>query len=247
MPERPYHPNQMTGARGAATALSRLFAVGILACSPAMPSLAQNLTILCNFAGTEAVLPTGLVQAPDGSFYGASHQGGTLGYGDILHIASDGTVTTLYSFTGFDASGPNGVIFGPDHDLYGTVYGSGEYQAGYVFKLSLTGTLTVLASFNGQNGRYPAANLLLANDGNFYGTTLEGGRTNNGTVFRMTSDGQLTVLHSFDRCRREVPDGFFDSRPRWNPLWRGGARRSEWRRHALQNHRGWVVYAAPHI
>jgi len=60
-------------------------------------------------------------------------------------------------------------------------------------------TLQTLCSFSGTNGAFPAASLILGNDGNFYGTTIGGSPYwyGNGTIFRVTTNGTLTNLVTF--------------------------------------------------
>jgi uncharacterized repeat protein (TIGR03803 family) len=77
---------------------------------------------------------------------------------------------------------------------------------GTVFKTTPAGTLTTLHSFDcaqfsndptSNEGCFPFASLIQANDGNFYGTTRSGGAANRGTVFKITPRGTLTTVHSF--------------------------------------------------
>jgi len=42
--------------------------------------------------------PTGLVQAPNGDFYGTTQSGGIYGSGTVFKVTPGGTLTTLYSF-----------------------------------------------------------------------------------------------------------------------------------------------------
>ncbi len=61
-------------------------------------------------------------------------------------------------------------------------------------------TLQTLCSFSGTNGAFPAASLILGNDGNFYGTTIGGSPYwyGNGTIFKVTTNGTLTPLVYFN-------------------------------------------------
>ena len=59
-----------------------------------------TLTTLYNFGQTPTSgrLPSGLVQASDGNFYGTTAQGGTFNHGTVYKITPSGTLTTLYNF-----------------------------------------------------------------------------------------------------------------------------------------------------
>jgi len=128
----------------------------------------------------------GLVQAPDGNFYGTTYAGGASsncqgGCGTVFRITPGGTLTTLHSFDWYDGASPTAALVrGTDGNFYGTTYGGGaEPRVGTVFKITPGGALTTLYSFCAQanctDGQQPYAGLVRGSDGNFYGTTLEGG------------------------------------------------------------------------
>ena len=151
----------------------------------------------------------GVVQAPDGSFYGTTYDGGDNDLGTVYQLTPGGALNVLYSFDGTNGSHPEAeLVFGPDGQLYGTTYDCATNDLfnggdGTVFKITTNGLFTSLVSFNGTNGANPAAGLALGPDGLLYGTTQNGG-TNNvamgglGTVFKITTTGILTTLVSFD-------------------------------------------------
>src|SRR5271170_5705346 len=168
----------------------------------------------------------GLLQAPDGNFYGVTTGGGSsgtedcqpipgiFGCGTIFKLTPSGTLTLLHSFCGSHGCGtlatdgalPLGrLAMGPDGNLYGTTQqGSlynGGYNSGIIFRTSLSGAYEVMHNFSGccgtGDGENPAAGLTLASDGNFYGTTEYGGASGFGTVFRMNLAGTVTILQSF--------------------------------------------------
>jgi uncharacterized repeat protein (TIGR03803 family) len=177
-----------------------------------------TLTTLVSFgfAGNAANSPyAGLVQDSDGSLYGTTYQGGTVGsgYGTIFELTTNGTSTTLVSFGNTNGANPfAGLIRGSDDNFYGTTFLGGT-NGGYgtVFKLATNGTLTTLMSFNNTNGANPQAGLVQDPDGNFYGTTSYGGAyTNqsvlgNGTVFQLKTNGTLTTLVSFNGTNGALP------------------------------------------
>lgn len=168
----------------------------------------------------------GLVQGPDGNFYGVTTAGGTegtsfcttavgiTGCGTIFKLTPAGKVTVLHDFCG-----PNGcgslatdgavamgrLVIGSNGYLYGTTesggFAEGLYNQGTIFRISRSGTYEILHLFTGAantgDGENPTAGLTLAANGDFYGTTEFGGASGFGTVFKMTPAGTVTVLHSF--------------------------------------------------
>lgn len=134
----------------------------------------------------------GLVQGPDGNFYGTTFEGGTTdtsgpcyaqGCGTVFKITPAGAVSTLLSFSGTNGANPTGaLIVGSNGNFYGTTYTT-------VYELTLSGTLTALATLPGGqlNG------VILGTDGNFYGTSSVGG----GSVFQVTQAGAVTILNDF--------------------------------------------------
>ena len=81
------------------------------------------LTVLYMFDAAADYLPSGLVQASDGNFYGTTIEGGTNGHGTAFRITPSGTLTTIYNFCAqrncADGSGVFGLIQGADGNLYG--------------------------------------------------------------------------------------------------------------------------------
>lgn len=111
----------------------------------------------------------GLTPDGNGTFYGTTESGGTLG-GLLARSGSEFIP---------EPDGPHGCCRGVAYALSG-------------------GTEKVLYTFTGGNdGGYPVGNLALSN-GILYGTTLVGGRGHNGTAFSVTiASGQENVLHGF--------------------------------------------------
>jgi len=138
----------------------------------------------------------GLVQATDGSFYGATFNGGLSGAGTVFKVTSSGAVTTFYSFCSqsgcTDGSEPDGALVeATNGNLYGTTsYLGASGDQGTAFEITLSGTLTTLYSFCSQrrcaDGAGPVATLVQDTNGNFYGTTGAGGDNNDGTVFSLS-------------------------------------------------------------
>ncbi|HXM45605.1 MAG TPA: choice-of-anchor tandem repeat GloVer-containing protein [Bryobacteraceae bacterium] len=157
----------------------------------------------------------GLVQGPNGDFYGTTQAGGANGWGTVFKITPNGTLTTLYSFCSQsgcrDGEYPyGGLVRAVSGNFYGTTANGGANDAGTIFKITPSGTLTTLHNFCSQSGcadgSDPQSALIQATDGNFYGTTLYGGNDASGTLFRITQSGAFTTLHSF--CAQPgCPDG----------------------------------------
>jgi uncharacterized repeat protein (TIGR03803 family) len=172
---------------------------------------------------TDGRYPQGeLVQATDGSFYGTTGAGGTIGEGAVFEITSSRNLTTLYSFCHdfpqcSDGKNPAaGLIQATDGNFYGTTVNGGSssncvFGCGTVFKITPKGLLTTLHSFDKTDGFYPYAGLVQGTDGNFYGTTVYGGSSSKcgqdgcGTVFKITAKGALTTLHGFDDTDGSYP------------------------------------------
>ena len=152
----------------------------------------------CSQAGcTDGATPSGgLVEAPDGNFYGTTLEGGTTGVGGTVFKITPSGILTTYSFCSqtFCTGGElpvGGLIQATDGNFYGTSEGA---DAGTIFKFT-AGTLTELNGF-GSYGMF-SEGLTDATDGNFYGTTFQGGATGYGIAFKITPSGALTTLYNF--------------------------------------------------
>ncbi len=159
-------------------------------------------SLLYTFPGTS--INASLLQAPNGTVYGATYTGGAYAHGSIFKTTLTGKVTTLYSFCSgggscADGSEPNGgLALGTDGNLYGTTFVGGTDGLGTVFKLTPKGKLTTLHVFTGtvnggQDGANPEGPMVLGTDGNLYGTTYNGG-TAGGTIFQITSSGAYSQM-----------------------------------------------------
>ena len=119
---------------------------------------------------------------------------------------ASGKVIVLHSFgdPGTPVGGriPQGTLVqGSDGSFYGTTSQSGVNDAGTALKMDAFGNIILLHSFGNSktpnDGKSPAAGLILAKNGVFYGTTTSGGAHGYGTVFKMTAAGKVTTLYSF--------------------------------------------------
>ena len=176
---------------------------------------AGEFTVLHIFNFVDGFIPSGLVQASNGNFYGTAARGGVVsdscptgpGCGTVFEMTPAGNLTTLYTFHGDDGWEPSAALVqGTNGNFYGTTAWGGAGNNGTVFEITPGGQLTTLHSFDLTDGSMPSAALLQASDGNLYGTTVGGGPTavygtmngGNGTVFEITPGGVLTTLHNFD-------------------------------------------------
>lgn len=161
------------------------------------------IEIVSSFEGPPALPASGLVEGPDGAFYGTSGGGGANALGTVYRITAAGELRILHSFAGgVDGAGPQGGLVRVGDDFYGTTSGSPPASNGTVFRISMSGTFATVFSFGGTNGSRPYATLTLGSDGRLYGTTLFGGSPpafgSNGTLYRLYPDGSgFEVLHSF--------------------------------------------------
>lgn len=152
----------------------------------------------------------GVIEGPDGNYYGTTWYGGT-GGGTVFQVTPSGQETIVYAFSGAaDGQLPFKLALGPNGNFYGTsLWGGGQNGYGIIYEVTPSGQETILQSFVGTGGgpANPAAGLTLAKDGNFYGTSSGGGAYGGGTFFRMTPAGELTVLSSFGGSAGSSPHG----------------------------------------
>jgi uncharacterized repeat protein (TIGR03803 family) len=179
-------------------------------------------TLLHSFqGGDDGTYPRGgLIADNAANFYGTTGAGGggncDGGCGTVFKLAPDGTETILYAFQGgADGIGPVGTLIADaSGNFYGVTEGGGSFSGsdcadqgcGTVFELMANGTKKTLYTFLGGNdGRDPAAGLLMDSAGNLFGTTALGvggpncpnGSAGCGTVFEVAPDGTETILYAF--------------------------------------------------
>ncbi len=195
---------------------------------------AGGFTTLHSFTFTDGYMPSGLIQANDGNFYGTTTSGGVVsnacltgpGCGTVFEMTPTGQLSTLHKFQVSDGSRPSaGLLQGTDGNFYGTTYYGGASNAcnnlgcGTVFVITPAGNLTTLHSFDITEGNAPQAGLVQATDGNLYGTAQSGGpaavltcqifpcNQGYGTIFEITPEGEFTNLLNFDDTDGSTPWG----------------------------------------
>jgi len=164
---------------------------------------------------------TGLVQGPDGNFYGTTYFGGLQGQGTAFRTTTRGKPRTLINFKFRNPQ--TGLLVAADGSFYGIsrpdAYCGGDYLGcGSVFRMAPRGkVLTYLYSFCTQegctDGAFPSG-LIQTADGTLYGTA-EGGGANGGgagTVFALTAGGRLTTLYDFC-AQADCTDGAYPGAP----------------------------------
>lgn len=173
-----------------------------------------DVTVLQSFCCTVGqFLYGGLVQAPGGTLYGTTYEGGAFGGGTIFKLSPEGNFVTLYNFAaqGDGGSDPaDALVLGTDGNFYGaSAYGAPN--TGTVFRFTPSGVLTTLHDFNGFDGSTPIAPLMQATSGIFYGTTAYGGSSAScsggcGTVFSIDVGLRefVKVLPSFGKVGTRV-------------------------------------------
>ncbi|MCI0746574.1 MAG: hypothetical protein L0Y58_14330 [Verrucomicrobia subdivision 3 bacterium] len=163
-----------------------------------------QLTILASFdPESDGFSPRALLQAPDGSFYGAAGRPG-VNRGHIFHLTAGGEVSIVFSFNGTNGSQPRVLIYGSDDNLYGTTEHGGSAW-GTIFRLTRGGALTTLFSFSRTNGINPTS-LVRAKDGTLFGTTsdwISVGAPD--TVFRLSPSGEFKILVSWETSEISRP------------------------------------------
>jgi uncharacterized repeat protein (TIGR03803 family) len=151
---------------------------------------------------SEGGVPSALVQANDGNFYGTTLGGGASGDGTFFQLTPAGELTTLLNFD--SAARPTALIQGTDGDFYGTT-GYGAQDDGTIVRITPQGRLFTLHTFSGKDGKFPYGALIQATDGNFYGTTYTGGQNDPsncqglgcGTIFKITPFGAFSTIYNF--------------------------------------------------
>ncbi|MBI3417661.1 MAG: hypothetical protein HY043_20405 [Verrucomicrobia bacterium] len=118
----------------------------------------SNLVVLASFKDGNGTFPRGLVEAGDGSFYGATYgsffgstaQAGDLSNGTLFKFTRGAGLTTLAVFNGTNGAQPNRqVALGTDGNVYGVTSAGGQFGKGTLFRLVQTPKLSASTQANG--------------------------------------------------------------------------------------------------
>lgn len=145
-----------------------------------------------------------LVQGGDGSFYGTTSNGGTVAWGTLFKITSQGVMTILHEFEDgsvlTDGGAPStALVRGADNNFYGITSNGGVNLMGNLFKIAPDGTETILHNFGAGSvtASDATANCLIQDtDGTFYGTASGGGNTGQGLIFKLSLVNALNITSS---------------------------------------------------
>ncbi|WP_414664622.1 choice-of-anchor tandem repeat GloVer-containing protein [Horticoccus sp. 23ND18S-11] len=202
------------------TNFTRRFCVWVAAALVTVASALAQTTRIYTFATSGDTILANFVQAPDGTLYGVTRQGGSTSNGYLFRLRPDGSdYQVVHGFTAAElgAGRPeNALVLGADGALYGTTETGGSAGFGTVYTINTDGSgFRVLHSFTTgtttatltADGGAPRGGLVFAADGNLYGLTSRGTATagatlndSNGVIYRVAPDGSdYRVLYSFDQ------------------------------------------------
>src|SRR4051812_33650229 len=125
-------------------------AAGVVAMLATGAAHADSFKVLHDFSGKDGLAPTGMIQASDGAFYGATTSGGDQsgclppdGCGTLFRMDITGQLQRLHVFHSKDGYYPSGLVEGPSAELYGVTREGGQKGGGgggVLFGISPTGT-----------------------------------------------------------------------------------------------------------
>ena len=182
----------------------------------------QITTVTASLSGQTI---TNLVEAPDGTIFGATQFSGANNDGTVFKIPAGTTApVTIASFDGTNnGRTPVGVSLAANGDLFGVTRFGGANNVGTAFKVVKdSGTITVLNSFSSASGSEPVTPPLLNTSGGFYGVAATGGAGGFGTFYELNaSDNSITDLVDLTNSEVAQSGGTFlastSSSPGTNP------------------------------
>lgn len=156
---------------------------------------AGALTVLYNFdvvSSLNGANPLGIVQGPDGNFYGRTQSGGANSQGTFFKITPTGVFTKLSDFDALMFDGAielsvgSPLMLATDGNFYGAQEVGGANFTGTVFRITPSGILTTVYSFDTSFGALIKTALTEGSDGTLYGAAFAG--------FTSTSPGMVFSL-----------------------------------------------------
>lgn len=188
-----------TSATGGANNMGAVFSVTTGGAETVMHSFGTGTN--------DGVNPYAPLTNVNGTLYGVTYYGGTIGHGTLFSITPSGNYQILYNFgsNAGDCQEPlTGMIYvASQNALFGVTHGGGPDGESCIFKASLATKIPAVSVFYGFNGTFGTAERLAYYQGAFYGTTETGGANNSGSIFKVTPAGQESVVYSF----KGSPDG----------------------------------------
>jgi uncharacterized repeat protein (TIGR03803 family) len=151
-------------------------------------------------ANSDGATPPGGLILSGSTLYGTAGYGGSLGYGAVFAVNTDGNgFTNLHSLNNHPdgADAYNTLILSGD-TLYGTAANNGDGMGGTVFAFNTNGMdFGIVHNFNINDGDFPDSDMVLSGN-TLYGIAQEGGAFGFGTVFAVNTDStRFTNLYSF--------------------------------------------------
>ncbi len=147
----------------------------------------------------EPAEPNGVLQAPDGFFYGTSNGGGSGNEGTIFRASGSGRIRVLHAFDvqGLTGNDPETNFFlAEDGFFYGTTAKGGlpyddPERSGTVYRADRKGHVDVLHTFSQQDGMTPVAPPARDPEtGTLYASAISGGDNFDGTVVKIRGKAQ---------------------------------------------------------
>jgi uncharacterized repeat protein (TIGR03803 family) len=195
---------------------SALAGIAILLLLPIITDkAAAQLTILHSFGDgsvpNDGAYPSaGLIQAPNGDFYGGTFfqaQQTNRAAGTIFKMTATGKVSIIYRFGLTSNMWPSGPLVYDNGQLVGIVSGAAVFA---LSNLSRGWQFSIWHTFTGgrNDGAGPVEGLILGPGGTLYGVTAYGGTNNAGTVYRFnpTAVRPFSLVYNFLKTDFWMPE-----------------------------------------
>lgn len=177
----------------------------------------------------------GIIEAGNGRFYGATHEGGMNNLGTLFTMNQSGSYfEVIHQFASATGGNPDcAPIDGSDGKIYGVTSSGCDGGFGGFYRIDRNGAnFQLLRAFTGTSGStrgkgVGCVGLVEGPDGLLYGVTSSGGSNDTGVFFAMNKEGTTynvfrewptTGLHTPVNRLLLASDGFF-----YGTTWKGGA------------------------